>query len=65
MVQSPSLSRLTPTVALESTIDMLDPRFKEESTVVAKDLGSSKLRSRLDCGVWFSVIGSARSQYRA
>jgi len=65
MVQSPSLSRLTPIVALESAIDMLDPRFKEASTAVAKDLGSARPRASLDCGVWVSVIGSARPRYRA
>ncbi len=50
MVQSPRLSRLTPTVASERAIDRLDPRFKEASTIVARDLGSAIPVSSLDCG---------------
>jgi len=65
MVQSPNLSRLTPTVASERAIDRLDPRFNEASTIVAKDLGSARPRSSLDCGFWFSVIDSAHLVYRA
>ncbi len=48
MVQSPSLSRLTPTVASESAIDRPDPRLNEASTIAAKDLWSAKPRSSLD-----------------
>ena len=59
MVQSPSLSRLTPTVASERAIDRAEPRFNEASTVVAKDLWSARPRLSLDCDFWFSVIASA------
>jgi len=59
MVQSPSLSRLTRTFALESVIDRLDPCFNEALTIVAKEPGSAKPGSSLDCGFRFSVIKSA------
>src|SRR5712692_3389391 len=65
IVQSPRLSRLTPTVASERAIDRLDPRLREASTIVARDLGSARPVSSLDCGFWFSVIGSAEPPYLA
>src|SRR3989442_15707417 len=65
MVQSPSLSRLTPTVASESAIDRPDPRLNETSTIAAKDLCSARSRSSLDSGFWFSVIDRALPRHRA
>src|SRR3989442_15621798 len=62
MVQSPSLSRLTPIVASDSAIDRPDPRFNEQSTIVARDLWSARPRSSLDSGFWFSVIASTHPQ---
>src|SRR3989442_5696482 len=56
MVQSPSLSRLTPIVASDSAIDRPDPRFNEASTIVARDLWSARPKSSMVSGLWFSVI---------
>src|SRR6267143_2824588 len=65
MVQSPSLSRLIPTVASEIAIDRPDPRFNEASTIVAKVGWSSRPRSSMDSGFWFSVIDRVHPRHRA